>query len=66
MVVMRPHLLLKEIAAVIQVSERRAGQAIDPAIEKMARLYLAYPEQTLRLIMDRAQEMRASQTTICR
>lgn len=62
---MRPHLLLKEIASVIQVSERRAGNAIDPAIDKIARLYLAFPEPTLRLIMDKAEEIRAA-TATCR
>jgi len=63
---MRNHLLLKQIAAAINVSECRAGQAIDPAIDKVSRLYIAYPEPTLRMILDRAEELRQEFTTVAK
>lgn len=55
---MRDHLSLQQIADALGVQETYAGQAFDPALEKITKLYLRFPSQTLRLILDKADELR--------
>ena len=58
---MRPHLSVKQIAPVIGIRETHVTQAFDPALDKIAALFNAYPRQTLALIMHRAAEMAEEQ-----
>lgn len=57
-ITVRDYLSLKQIAGVLGVSPTYAGQAIAPAIAKVARLLNAYPAETIRLILDAADEQR--------
>lgn len=54
---MRNHLTLKEIGAAIGVRETYAGQAFDPALAKVARVYLRYPRELLALLVETAREL---------
>lgn len=54
---MRAHLSLKQIGPVIGVKETHVPQAIDPAVDKLARLFNRYPRETLAILMERAAEL---------
>ena len=64
---MREHLSLKEIGSALDLQMNRngqyphAGQCIDPAIEKMAKLLVAYPLQTIQMLAEAASEYIKSQ-----
>lgn len=55
---MRKYLSLKQIADALSIRETYAGQAIEPALDKIARLYNYDNMATLRMILDRAEELR--------
>jgi len=50
---------LKEASAVLGIHERRVTQALDPALDKIGRLWNVDPTRTLRAILDRASELQA-------
>ena len=61
MCVMRNYLTLKEIADALGVKETYAGQAFDPAMEKLVKVYRRHPRAILRMLMDAADEADAAQ-----
>lgn len=54
---LRKHLTLKEIGAAIGVRETYAGQAFDPALAKVARVYLQHPRELLAMLLEAAGEL---------
>jgi len=65
---MRNHLTLKQIAAAIGVRETYAGQAFDPALRKVAAVFLRHPLEAIRLLTDEADRLRAEmeRSEICK
>jgi len=57
---MRDHLTLKQIAAAIGVRETYAGQAFDPALRKVATLFLRYPVETIQLLAEESGKLRSA------
>ena len=55
---MRSFLTIKQIADSLGVRETYATQAVEPALDKMARLVLDHGEQALMLLLDRVHELR--------
>jgi len=51
-------LTLKQIGDALGVQPTYAGQAIDPALDKLARLILAHGELALLLLLERVAELR--------
>ena len=54
---MRIGLSSKEIGAILGIHPSRAGQAIDPALHKIGRLFRVYPVETMRMILHAAEVM---------
>jgi hypothetical protein len=60
----RNHLSLKQIGATLGLTPNdrgqypHAGQAWEPAIEKVARMFVAYPNETLKVIIEKSEELR--------
>lgn len=55
---MRKYLSLKQIGSSLGVAETYAGQAFDPAVEKVAKVILDWGEAGYMLLMERVQELR--------
>jgi DNA-binding LacI/PurR family transcriptional regulator len=55
---LRKHLSLKQIGSSLGVAETYAGQAFDPALEKVAKVVLDYGELAMLLLLERVQELR--------
>lgn len=55
---MRNHLSLKQIASCLGVKETYAGQAFDPALNKIVEVYLEYQDEMLLMILEAAKERR--------
>lgn len=49
---MRIGFSLKEAGAILGVHERRVTQALDPSLERLARLWRVDPTRTMQLILD--------------
>ena len=54
---MRTGWRLKELACVLGIHERRATQAVDPAVEKFARLWIASPTKTMLMLLEKVAEL---------
>lgn len=61
---MRTGFSVKEIAEILGVHPNKAGQSLDPAIEKIARLFRASAIKTMLLIMERAAELETDQDSM--
>ena len=55
---MRNHLSIKQIADALGVRETYATQAVEPALDKVAKLVLVYGEPALMLLLERVAELR--------
>ena len=51
---MRIGLSVKEIGRILNVNPSRVSQSIDPALTKVAKLFRAYPVETLEMILHAA------------
>ncbi len=49
---------MKELGKILEVDPRRAGQSVDPAVEKLARLWMCSPTKTMELLLDRVATLR--------
>lgn len=49
----------KEIAAILNVSPTKAGQSLDPAMHKIAKLYRVDPIRTTQAILTAIEELEA-------
>ncbi len=49
---MRIGFSVKELAEILGIDPRRVGQSVDPAMEKLARLWMRNPTKTMEFLLD--------------
>jgi hypothetical protein len=47
----------KEISAVLGIRPQSVTKAVEPALDKIARLYIHWPVKTQEMILDRAKKL---------
>ena len=58
---MRPGFSIKELAEILEIDARRVGQSVDPAMEKLAKLWMRNPTKTILFLMDTVQTLQRAQ-----
>ena len=63
---MRIGFSVKELAEILGIDARRAGQSVDPAVDKIARLWMRNPTKTMELLLDRVTTFQRARTQALR